>query len=244
MEKLSGQLWQSRLSLIGAARQDSIPEFHAHPRFRSARRLRSASSRDSGRSTAARRPAFLMNSRYCEVGSPVLNCQRTILQRPKRVGSGAGSLRVGAQQSHFWIRIFQSFRTALGVYTERVGVCRDFQHLAITFCRALNIPARYATGYLGDIGVVVVPSPMDFSAWFEVYLGNRWWTFDARHNARRIGRVLMATGRDATDCAITTSFGRAKLTSFQVTTDEVKEVLAEPMSKVLASTSNSYRERT
>jgi len=113
-------------------------------------------------------------------------------------------------------------RTALGVYTERVGVCRDFQHLAITFCRALNIPARYATGYLGDIGVIVAPSPMDFSAWFEVYLGDRWWTFDARHNARRIGRVLMATGRDATDCAITTSFGRAKLVGFYVVSDEVQ----------------------
>jgi transglutaminase-like putative cysteine protease len=96
-------------------------------------------------------------------------------------------------------------------------------HLAITFCRALNIPARYATGYLGDIGVTVAPSPMDFGAWFEVYLGNRWWTFDSRHNVRRIGRVLMATGRDATDCAITTSFGRARLINFQVTTDEVQQ---------------------
>jgi transglutaminase-like putative cysteine protease len=115
------------------------------------------------------------------------------------------------------------FRTALDVYTERVGVCRDFQHLAITFCRALNIPARYATGYLGDIGIVVAPSPMDFSAWFEVYLGDRWWTLDARHNIPRIGRVLMATGRDATDCAMTTSFGRAKLLSFKVVSDEVPQ---------------------
>ncbi|MDQ6698882.1 MAG: transglutaminase family protein, partial [Acidobacteriota bacterium] len=112
-------------------------------------------------------------------------------------------------------------RTALDVYTERVGVCRDFQHLAITFCRALNIPARYATGYLGDIGVPVSDTPMDFSAWFEAYLGDRWWTFDARHNAARIGRVLMATGRDAADVAITTSFGSAPLRSFTVITDEV-----------------------
>src|SRR6202041_1962762 len=112
-------------------------------------------------------------------------------------------------------------RTALDVFTERIGVCRDFQHLAVTLCRALNIPARYVTGYLGDIGVPIAPSPMDFSAWFEVYLEDRWWTLDARHNARRIGRVLMATGRDATDCGITTSFGSAKLTSFQVETDEV-----------------------
>jgi transglutaminase-like putative cysteine protease len=117
---------------------------------------------------------------------------------------------------------FASFaRTALGVYTERVGVCRDFQHLAITFCRALNIPARYATGYLGDIGIPPAPFPMDFSAWFEVYLEDRWWTFDARHNHPRIGRVLMAAGRDASDVAITTSFGMANLTRFTVVTEEI-----------------------
>src|SRR6185503_20972788 len=100
-------------------------------------------------------------------------------------------------------------------------VCRDFQHLAVTFCRCLNIPARYATGYLGDIGVPLSGTPMDFSAWFEVYLEDRWWTCDARHNAQRIGRVLIATGLDATDVAITTSFGSAKLSYFAVTTDEV-----------------------
>ena len=105
--------------------------------------------------------------------------------------------------------------------TQRIGVCRDFQHLAITFCRALNIPARYATGYLGDIGVAAAPSPMDFSAWFEVYLEHRWWTFDARHNTPRIGRVLIATGMDATDVAITTSFGGAMLSKFEVITHEM-----------------------
>ena len=99
-------------------------------------------------------------------------------------------------------------KTAYDVYTERTGVCRDFMHLAITFCRCLNIPARYATGYLGDIGVPAVPAPMDFSAWFEVYLENRWWTFDARHNRPRIGRVLMARGRDAVDVALTTRSDR------------------------------------
>ena len=108
------------------------------------------------------------------------------------------------------------------VSIERQGVCRDFQHLAIAFCRALHIPARYATGYLGDIGVPARP-PMDFSAWFEVYLGNRWWTFDARNNERRLGRVLMATGRDAADVALTTSFGISWLRSFSVITDEVKD---------------------
>jgi transglutaminase-like putative cysteine protease len=108
------------------------------------------------------------------------------------------------------------------VFTERVGVCRDFQHLAITFCRAMNIPARYATGYLGDIGVPL-RLPMDFSAWFEVWLDDRWWTFDARNNQPRIGRVLMATGRDASDVAITTSFGSANLTRFFVVTEEESE---------------------
>ena len=111
-------------------------------------------------------------------------------------------------------------KSALDVFTERFGVCRDFQHLAVTLCRALNIPARYATGYLGDIGVPESPDPMDFSAWFEAYLEDRWWTFDARHNHPRIGRVLMATGRDASDVAITTSFGIANLKQFSVVTTQ------------------------
>ena len=112
-------------------------------------------------------------------------------------------------------------RTALEVYRERAGVCRDYMHLAITFCRCLNVPARYCTGYLGDIGVPPLPCPMDFSAWFEVYLGGRWCVFDARHNTPRIGRVLMARGRDAADVALTTTFGMNTLQSFQVWTDEV-----------------------
>jgi transglutaminase-like putative cysteine protease len=166
---------------------------------------------------------FLMSSRYCEVDL-LSNIAAELFWNAPR-----GWQRVQAvcawvhSKVTFGYEFSSPFRTALGVYTERVGVCRDFQHLAITFCRALNIPARYATGYLGDIGIVVAPSPMDFSAWFEVYLGNRWWTFDARHNARRIGRVLIATGRDATDCAMTTSFGIAKLIHFDVVSDEVPE---------------------
>ena len=94
-----------------------------------------------------------------------------------------------------------------GLTRTRQGVCRDFAHLAITLCRCMNVPARYCTGYLGDIGVPPDPHPMDFSAWFEVYLGGRWYTFDARHNTPRIGRILIARGRDATDVAITTSYG-------------------------------------
>ncbi|MDB5651732.1 MAG: transglutaminase-like protein [Hyphomicrobiales bacterium] len=112
-------------------------------------------------------------------------------------------------------------RTAHGGYTDRTGVCRDFAHLAITLCRCMNIPARYCTGYLGDIGVPVDINPMDFSAWFEVYLSGRWYTVDARHNKPRIGRILMATGRDATDVALSTSFGPSVLARFDVVTDEV-----------------------
>jgi len=112
-------------------------------------------------------------------------------------------------------------KTAWDAHMERRGVCRDFAHLAITLCRCMNVPARYCTGYLGDIGVPANPDPMDFSAWFEVYLGGRWYTFDARHNTPRVGRILMARGRDATDVAIVTSFGPCSLASFKVITDEV-----------------------
>jgi transglutaminase-like putative cysteine protease len=114
-------------------------------------------------------------------------------------------------------------RTAFGSYMEQIGVCRDFAHLAITLCRCMNIPARDCTGYLGDIGVPKDPAPMDFSAWFEVFLGGRWHTFDARHNRPRIGRIVMARGRDATDVALSTVFGPNTLVKFEVMTDEVLE---------------------
>src|SRR5579863_2950897 len=166
---------------------------------------------------------YLLNSRYCEV-------DRMIHVASELFGPTApGWERVQAVCS--WVHRNVTFgyeyanatKTALEVFENRFGVCRDFQHLAITLCRALNIPARYATGYLGDIGVPVSPMPMDFSAWFEVYLEGRWWTFDARHNEPRIGRVLMAVGRDASDVALTTSFGAAYLRQFTVVTDEVPE---------------------
>ena len=114
-------------------------------------------------------------------------------------------------------------RTATGAHEDQRGVCRDFAHLAVTLCRCMNIPARYVTGYLGDIGIPPIDAPMDFSAWFEVYLGGGWRAFDARHNMPRIGRIPMAYGRDAADAAITTSFGVAWLMSFKVTTEEVVE---------------------
>ncbi|PWR23612.1 transglutaminase-like domain-containing protein [Zavarzinia compransoris] len=118
----------------------------------------------------------------------------------------------------------RSTKSAIDAYNERTGVCRDFQHLAITFCRCMNIPARYCTGYLGDIGVPMEETPMDFSAWFEVFLGGRWHTVDARHVEPRIGRVLMARGRDAADVPLSSSFGFHRLAGFMVVTDEVAEV--------------------
>jgi transglutaminase-like putative cysteine protease len=172
---------------------------------------------------------YLMNSRYCEVDLLANTAVELFGDLPR------GWTRVQAicnwihDKVTFGYRFANPVRTALGTYTERVGVCRDFQHLAVTFCRALNIPARYVTGYLGDIGVPIDPNPMDFSAWFQVYLEDRWWSFDARHNTPRIGRILVATGRDATDCAITTSFGKAKLTKFEIVTyEETSETRPTP----------------
>jgi len=112
-------------------------------------------------------------------------------------------------------------RTALGAYREGRGVCRDYAHLAIAFCRCMNIPARYCTGYLGDMGTEPPYGPMDFAAWFEVWLGDRWYTFDARNNTPRIGRVLIARGRDACDVAMSSTFGPNSLQRFKVWTDEV-----------------------
>jgi transglutaminase-like putative cysteine protease len=182
---------------------------------------------------------YLLSSRYCEV------------DRLSNVASELfGSVKPGwsrVQAICDWVHGKVTFsypharptKTALDVYTERIGVCRDFQHLAITFCRAMNIPARYATGYLGDIGVPYGGAG-DFSAWFEVYLENRWWTFDARHNVPRIGRVLMATGRDASDVALTTSFGQADLRYFFVVTDEVAEARADaPINAPLVESASS-----
>ena len=164
---------------------------------------------------------YLWASRYCEVDLLTDTAARLFGGLPR----GWGRVQAVCDWVHnhvtFGYEHARCTRTALEVFNEEVGVCRDFQHLAITLCRCLNIPARYATGYLGDIGVPPVPCPMDFSAWFEVYLEDRWWTLDARHNTPRIGRVLMATGRDAADVAITTSFGSAYLKKFAVVTDEV-----------------------
>lgn len=172
---------------------------------------------------------FLLGSRYCETQllSPLAwslfgNTQPGWARVQAIVDYVHDRLTFGYQHA-------RPTRTAAEGHEERHGVCRDFAHLAVTLCRCMNIPARYCTGYLGDIGVPPVDAPMDFSAWFEVYLGGAWRTFDARHNTPRIGRILMAYGRDAADVAITTSFGTAWLTRFEVMTEEVSDQAhAEP----------------
>ena len=163
---------------------------------------------------------FLLPSRYCEVD---------------RLGGVAhdlfGQLKPGWEQAaaiRDWVHGRIAFdymaarptKTALDVFTERVGVCRDFQHLAVTLSRCMNIPARYVTGHLGDIRIPY-SSPGDFSAWYQVWLGGQWWDMDGRHNEPRVGRILMATGRDAADVAITTSYAVANLTHFYVESNEI-----------------------
>ena len=165
---------------------------------------------------------FLLPSRYCEVDSELLQFAWNQFGQ-----TAMGWARVQAicdfvhQHIRFDYSAARATRTAVEGYRERTGVCRDYTHLALTLCRCMNIPARYCTGYLGDIGIAPIASPMDFSAWFEVFLGGRWYTFDARHNTPRIGRIVMARGRDAGDVPITMAFGQNTLQRFQVTTYEV-----------------------
>jgi transglutaminase-like putative cysteine protease len=177
---------------------------------------------------------FLLASRYCEVDSEL---NRFAWSRFAQTRPGWPRVQAICEFVHQHIRFdyqqARADRTALEAYRERVGVCRDYMHLAITLCRCLNIPARYCTGYLGDIGVRAAPYPMDFSAWFEAFLGGQWYAFDARNLVPRIGRVLMARGRDAADVAITTTFGLNQLYSFKVWTDEVAAASTELQSRQL-----------
>jgi transglutaminase-like putative cysteine protease len=177
---------------------------------------------------------FLLASRYCET-------ERLMEAAWSRFGqTPPGWARVQAicdfVHSHvrFGYQHARATKTATDVIIERRGVCRDFAHLAITLCRCMNIPARYCTGYLGDIGVPPEPEPMDFSAWFEVFLGGRWYSFDARHNIPRIGRIVMARGRDAADVAFSTTFGPNVLKRFVVHTDEVAAAEMELVERKVA----------
>lgn len=167
---------------------------------------------------------YLLGSRYCETD----RLSDTAWGLFGHVPPGWQRLQAILDFTHdhleFGYHHARPTKTAWDAHQERRGVCRDFAHLAITLCRCMNIPARYCTGFLGDIGVPPSENPMDFSAWFDAYLGGEWITVDARHNRPRIGRILMARGRDATDCALTTAFGSALLTGFTVHTDEVESV--------------------
>jgi transglutaminase-like putative cysteine protease len=165
---------------------------------------------------------YLLGSRYCETDRLSETAWALFGQTPP------GWTRVQAICDHvhnhitFGYQHARRTRTALETFDERKGVCRDFSHLAITFCRCMNIPARYCTGYLGDIGVQASADPMDFSAWFEAYLDGRWHVFDPRNNTPRVGRVLVAQGRDAADVPLSNAFGPNVLKGFRVWTDQVK----------------------
>lgn len=167
---------------------------------------------------------YLLGSRYCETD----RLSDTAWALFGNVEPGWARVQAIVDFAHqhisFGYEHARSTKGAWDAHQEGRGVCRDYAHLAITLCRCMNIPARYCTGYLGEIGLTPSGAPMDFSAWFDVYLDGEWYTFDARHNFRRIGRILMARGRDATDVALTTSFGSALLTGFTVYTDVVDQV--------------------
>ncbi len=170
---------------------------------------------------------YLLGSRYCETD----HMSNLAWSQFGHLPPGWARVQAIVDYVHnrlsFGYDYARATRTAAQAHEERVGVCRDFAHLAITLCRCMNIPARYVNGYLGDIGVPADPAPMDFSAWFEAFLGGKWYTFDARHNMPRVGRVVVARGRDATDVPLLHSFGEHKLTMFKVWTYE-QQAAPEP----------------
>lgn len=194
--------------------------------------VRDAGTWDEEDPTAAEHPVaeltadtlqFLLGSRYCETNLLSSFAWSTFS------GYARGHSRVKAVvdyvHDHLRFDYTQSspVRTAVGAFQQRVGVCRDFAHLAIALLRSLNIPARYCTGYISDVGLPPPESPQDFAAWIEVYLGGRWRTYDPRNNDPRIGRVLVARGRDAEDVPLTLTFGPNRLVGFSVMADELKE---------------------
>jgi transglutaminase-like putative cysteine protease len=164
---------------------------------------------------------FLLGSRYCETDR--LSDTAWSLFGTTPLGWARVQAICDFVHGHltFGYAHARNTKTAMDAFSERQGVCRDFAHLAVTFCRCMGIPARYCTGYLGDIGVPPDAAPMDFSAWFDVYLGGTWHTFDARHNVPRIGRILIGRGRDAADVPLSNSFGPTTLAGFKVITDEI-----------------------
>jgi len=180
---------------------------------------------------------YLMPSRYCETDLLMPDAWRLFGH------IAPGWSRVQAicdfvnREVTFGCQFARSTKTALKTFRERQGVCRNLAHLAISLCRCLNVPARYCTTYLGEIGVPPVDAPMDFAGCMEVYLGGAWHVFDPRNNARRIDRIIIARGRDAGDVAISTAFGAAWLQSFHVWTDEISNIATGQL-----HTSDHYRE--
>jgi len=164
---------------------------------------------------------FLLGSRYCDTERLLEVAWRLFSHTP----TGWRRVQAICDYVHHHIQFgyehARPTRTASEAYAEGKGVCRDYAHLAITLCRCMNVPARYCTGYLGDVGVPPPHGVMDFSAWFEAYLGGQWYAFDARNNVPRIGRILIARGLDAADVAIATTFGPNKLAGFRVWTAQV-----------------------
>jgi hypothetical protein len=163
---------------------------------------------------------YLLGSRYCETDRLVDIAWPLF----SRITPGWAQVQAIVAYTHqriaFGYEHARPTKTAFDAWREQTGVCRDYAHLAIALCRCMNIPARYCTGYLGDMDLPAVVGDMDFSAWFEVFLAGGWYTFDARHNTPRAGRILMARGRDAADAALVTTFGLSRLSRFQVHTDE------------------------
>ena len=169
---------------------------------------------------------FVLGSRYCETDRLSDIAWNTFGHLPRGWPLVQAICDFAHSRIKFGYEHASPSKTAFDAYTEQRGVCRDYAHLAITLCRCMNIPARYCTGYLGDMGTEPPYGPGDFAAWFEAYLGGGWHIFDPRNNVPRLGRILMARGRDATDVAMVTSFGPCTLADFKVVTDEVPEAAA------------------
>lgn len=166
---------------------------------------------------------FLLGSRYCDTDHLSQTAWNLFGGTPMGWGRVQAICDFVHNHISFGYEHASASKTAAQVYQDRRGVCRDFAHLAVAFCRCMNIPARYCAGYLSDIGIPPPYGTMDFAGWFEAYLGGRWYTFDPRNNVPRIGRVLIARGRDAADVAISSTFGPNTLVSFTVYTDEITE---------------------
>ncbi|MGH6800749.1 MAG: transglutaminase-like domain-containing protein [Methylocella sp.] len=177
---------------------------------------------------------FMLGSRYCETDKLCDIAWQLFGSAPRGWRRVQAICDFVCYHLTFGYQYARATRTAFEAYQERVGVCRDFAHLAVAFCRCMNIPARYANGFLGDIGVPADPAPMDYNAWFEVFLEGRWFTFDARHNTPRIGRITVARGRDATDIPLATSFGPHVLKAFRVWTDEVQPAVLKGLTRRIA----------